>query len=82
MTCVKPGQYLVENGEYAWYCYLYDAKFGGRSDQFIEAVSMQSRYDEDCSFKNDKHEHHEKCKAEPSAIDAIPYFSQFVWLIC
>ena len=78
MTCVKPGQHLVDNGELAWYCYLYDAKFGGRSDQFIEAVSMQSRYDEDCAYKNDKHEHHDKCRAEPSAIDAIPYFSRFV----
>ena len=82
MACTKPDfqDYLMENGENGFYCYLYDAKFGGRSKQFIRAVSMQSRNDEYCAFKNDNHHEqtHDNCMAESSTIDTIPYFSQFV----
>ena len=78
MACIKPSSYGFKAGESGFYCYLYDAKFGGRSEQFIEAVSMMSRNDEYCSYKNENHDDGDKCKAEPSAIDKIPYFSQFV----
>ena len=75
---MKSSSYGFKASKSGFYCYLYDAKFGGRSKELIRAVSMQSRKDEHCSFKNENHEDGDKCKAEPSAIDAIPYFSQFV----
>merc|ERR1711944_28728 len=40
MQCMKP------RGETQYYCYLYDAKFGGKSQEFIESVSTMRYGDE------------------------------------
>ena len=47
-ACVKP-----KGNTNTWLCYLYDARFGGKSEEEIESVSVR-RGDEVCAFKNEK----------------------------
>lgn len=56
MMCVKPVRGQFE-------CYMYNGRFGGKSEQEIEGLSMQSRNDEKCSFKTEFHDH-KTCTAQ------------------
>ena len=47
MTCAKP-----RGNTNRWLCYMYDGRFGGKSEEAIEKVSDR-RGDEVCAYKNE-----------------------------
>merc|ERR1712001_15232 len=56
-------QSMKAKGEVNYFCYLYDAKFGGSNEKFIEGVSTR-RGNDQCAYKDESHSGSQRCMAQ------------------